>query len=840
MVDINSNRRPRSESEHDSECTALHRSRMFRWKPASVVAISSCPAAPMITVGYETGDLELWDLAIMACIQRVVGEGIEVTSVAWAQDSMDQRWRTFAAHLDGTLSEVDWKGCCTTCPVDSNGGVIWALAAQPVSAIKPGYSHQLAAACDDGSVRLFGVEGGEPGAQMERCLAVLQGRLLSCAWHPSGEMLVVGGVDGCIHVLELAAGREVIRITASSRSIATPCIWQLLVLPDGTIVSGDGEGAVQMWDASFGTLLHRSQRHKADVLAIAAAPDGSAVFAAGVDSQVAMFSCGSQASEGLDTPSDSVAAVADPSSWAYLDYKRPHSHDYLDYKRPHSHDVRAMDVVVLPGGRAVLVSGGLDAQLLAYPVGNFLKEHPVRLSRAPQRPLCQVAHGVLSTAGMPTSVAAVHSRLLTSSNDVCDVWQLGQHIPLRLGSKGHSSSGSGALTSRSRWYTQEQGEGVPVELQAGPRHLTQITLGGGARIACSAISPDGAFVSCCSGKGPVRLYRLSCTVSSDNAGSDPVQVHRIGLSSTTGRAVSLALTNHHLIATHPDGTLSCFQLPASDGSITSGTIHTSITELNGKDQALLVSQCSSAEMAGGAVQERQRLSWKQYLSPVSTMAASPDGSLLAASGSQGLVILRLPSVSGSTDPSAGPSSTGPAAVCSMKRVGKVLRTPHDAPLMGLSFSANGKLLAGALASGHLAVYDIEAMRPLQWCLDHDVASTRCLSKLPGALAGCSFHPDPEVQRLVVYSSGGFCHFDLSQPPDISHLDTKRRRSKLPPSEVAVSSRESRGRNGRVILLPDPCVYAGYLSSDAILVLEKPWEEVMKSFAPPLLRHRYGA
>ena len=59
------------------------------------------------------------------------------------------------------------------------------------------------------------------------------------------------------------------------------------MLPDGTLVSGDGEGAVQMWDGAFGTLLHRFVRHKADVLALAAAPDGSAVFAAGVDSQVA-------------------------------------------------------------------------------------------------------------------------------------------------------------------------------------------------------------------------------------------------------------------------------------------------------------------------------------------------------------------------------------------------------------------------------------------------------------------------------------------------------------------------------------------------------------------------
>ena len=49
--------------------TALHRSRMFNWKPAAVVAISACPGAPMVAVGYETGDLELYDIHIMTCIQ---------------------------------------------------------------------------------------------------------------------------------------------------------------------------------------------------------------------------------------------------------------------------------------------------------------------------------------------------------------------------------------------------------------------------------------------------------------------------------------------------------------------------------------------------------------------------------------------------------------------------------------------------------------------------------------------------------------------------------------------------------------------------------------------------
>lgn len=63
-------------------------------------------------------------------------------------------------------------------------------------------------------------------------------------------------------------------------------MWALIVLPDGTIVSADQEGAVQFWDGRFGTLLNRHQQFAADVLALAASPDGQVVWASGVDPKV--------------------------------------------------------------------------------------------------------------------------------------------------------------------------------------------------------------------------------------------------------------------------------------------------------------------------------------------------------------------------------------------------------------------------------------------------------------------------------------------------------------------------------------------------------------------------
>jgi hypothetical protein len=33
------------------------------------------------------------------------------------------------------------------------------------------------------------------------------------------------------------------------------CLWAVLVLPDGTLVSGESTGHVRFWDGRFGTLL---------------------------------------------------------------------------------------------------------------------------------------------------------------------------------------------------------------------------------------------------------------------------------------------------------------------------------------------------------------------------------------------------------------------------------------------------------------------------------------------------------------------------------------------------------------------------------------------------------
>ncbi len=54
---------------------------------------------------------------------------------------------------------------------------------------------------------------------------------------------------------------------------------------------------------------------------------------------------------------------------------RPDTWAYTHYKRPHTHDVRALAVAEggATGRGGILISGGVDAQLIAYPVASFLE-----------------------------------------------------------------------------------------------------------------------------------------------------------------------------------------------------------------------------------------------------------------------------------------------------------------------------------------------------------------------------------------------------------------------------------------------------------------------------------
>lgn len=76
----------------------------------------------------------------------------------------------------------------------------------------PAGPSRVAIACDDGCLRLFKAEAGEPGLLYEASFAPAASRLLSVAWHPIGNTIVAGTADGSLHAWSLNTKREVLQV----------------------------------------------------------------------------------------------------------------------------------------------------------------------------------------------------------------------------------------------------------------------------------------------------------------------------------------------------------------------------------------------------------------------------------------------------------------------------------------------------------------------------------------------------------------------------------------------------------------------------------------------------
>jgi WD40 repeat protein len=71
-------------------------------------------------------------------------------------------------------------------------------------------------ACEDGVARIFTAEGAAMGLSYAKSLPALGDRVLSVAWHPSGQSLLVGTAAGTMHAWHLASGRETLRINVGA------------------------------------------------------------------------------------------------------------------------------------------------------------------------------------------------------------------------------------------------------------------------------------------------------------------------------------------------------------------------------------------------------------------------------------------------------------------------------------------------------------------------------------------------------------------------------------------------------------------------------------------------
>ena len=323
---------------------------------------------------------------------------------------LSPRQALVSAGLDGSLTLWDLRARAPGCVLDAGGGAIWSLAVDELGsggADGGGAGRRLAAACDDGALRVFVAvrktgssspsSAPPPFLRLSAALPRAEGRALSVAWHPGGRALVSGSSEGALRAWDVASRRELFRVDAAGGSGKPPPsksgrrgeesssspLWAVAVAADGTLATGDGAGCVSLWDAEHGTLVARFPgAHAADVLALVCCPGvggggaggngqggrrrgrgrssgsydgagaGGTIFSAGADGRVASFVHQGRGDEAEGDYGRRVRQRGEGGQQHHQQQQQSRNGGWAagPARAAHTHDVRCLALLSTPGG----------------------------------------------------------------------------------------------------------------------------------------------------------------------------------------------------------------------------------------------------------------------------------------------------------------------------------------------------------------------------------------------------------------------------------------------------------------------------------------------------------
>lgn len=344
----------------------VHRSRFVDYTPPAVTAIAfSHRSNPgdhhsqnlRCAVGRANGDIEIWNPRDNWTLDVTLkgGKGRSIEGLIWVtQKGLSPR--LFSIGSSTQVTEWSLDVLQPRVSLDCNAGPIWSIAVSPDQ-------QTLAVGCEDGTLVMLDVSGGPGVLEYKFVLTRQKSRILSLAF--SGQDHIVGGCsDSSVKVWDCrqARGPIVARMPVDRVRNEPTLVWAVLVLRNGTIVSGDSTGAVKFWDKKFYSLLQNFKLHEADVLCLGMNAQGDTIFSAGIDRKMQMYKL--------------------------IDNKRRWAH--TSGRRFHSHDVRAM-ASYESRGMSSIVTGGVDMTLMVIPLQEFMKANHRMIPATPQRPRCVLA-----------------------------------------------------------------------------------------------------------------------------------------------------------------------------------------------------------------------------------------------------------------------------------------------------------------------------------------------------------------------------------------------------------------------------------------------------------------
>ncbi|XP_072972619.1 WD repeat-containing protein PCN-like [Typha angustifolia] len=809
----------------------VYRSSSVEWKPSGVVALATSADGSQVAAAREDGAVEIWLVSPGSvgwhCQLTIQGEtGSRVSSLVWCNPSPKGAGmgRLLSSSIDGSISEWDLFSLKQKIVLDSVGVSFWQMALEPfldcvhsgkndsgltaneyknddshsdsesssidddddsdeLHAVHSGTNFQrLAVACDDGCVRLYYVPDKD-GLKYIRTLPRVSGRILSVAWSHNAKSIFSGSSDGFIRCWDATSFHEAYRITVGLGGISSGpelCVWSLLFLRCGSLVSGDSTGSVQFWDSHHGTLLQAHTYHKGDVTALATLPSQNRVFSAGSDGKVTLYKLSNDEGSG-----ENRLLKEQINKWVYVGYVRAHTHDVraLTMALPISREDDLPDEKVAKIRRKekpiefsyhkwahlgvpMLISGGDDSKLFAYSAKEFTQFAPHDICPAPQRVLVKLA-----------------------SNSIMD----GASIML-------VQSSSWLEVSLVKVDTKVS-PNVPFGNRTTAQLLARLKSKGSRRILCSTISSSGMLF----------------------AYSDHVRPCLFELRRHKGGNGMWSLDKLQL----PKG------LPCAHSMVFS--VDCSSLMLAGHDRKIYVVDVQRLEVVNTFVPQRKVDDMNSPSSepPITRMFTSMDGQWLAAINCYGDIyvfnleiqrqhwfIYRMNDASVTAGGFSPRNSNALVITTSLNEVyvfdveAKQLgewsrRHTHRLPRRFQEFP--GEVIAlsfpHSLSSTSVIVYSARAM-----CfIDFDMPIDQDDDELP---------------------NGSDILFDKY---DINRNVRAKRKRKAPDEEP----RQRKKMNFDICTFRDPVLFVGHLSENSLLIIEKQWMDVVKAFDAPVHRHIFG-
>ncbi|KAI8818219.1 quinon protein alcohol dehydrogenase-like superfamily [Fimicolochytrium jonesii] len=732
----------------------IHRCKAVKYNPAGVVSLSVVPETVpsnsqggrisrkdnLVACARTNGDIELWNPRGKGWfLERTIpgSKSSPIEAVVWVHqnnavddsdfDTPEERKaylkslrqaqpRLISAGLDGRIVEWDTTTLKPHRVAEVGGGAIWCAA--------PNTSHtRLAVGCEDGHVRVLDISDDQ--LVLHRLLEKSPTRIMSIAWHPNGQFLVAGGADSSIRKIDVKTGRTVQRMTTATVPGEETIVWDLKVLKDGTVVTGDSMGHVTYWDWQSGTASNSTRAHEADVLCLAVNKAGTKVWSSGVDRRVVQFSL--------------VDSSTQPSGEHKEKRKGSKSHDHRPgakhwilsgEKRYHSHDVRAL---ALLEGRPhdALISGGLDTTLIvSSPLTEFPFLKQYRMASFPHRPIVQITK-------------SGSKLMLARFQDHIKVWRLGEALA------------PAKVTAQLPTYAKVDHQRPTYLFTIKPKFATNLT--------AAAISEDGEWVAV-SDMNSVKLFRVVKPAGNGQARQDEFKIKRVKafelrVSNVIKGAHNFVFTpdSLRLIVAGADSIVYVVDLTAASEDVYSivkqfeahrgdeGSDH-------GDEDAMEIEGVDSAPVAAS-----KKLVTKGGREMVVTLSVSGDGQWLASGDMLNRIhVFNLDSLKH--------HATLP-----------IFSTLHTT----LTFHPTSPTLITTTASNEFYLYDCEEARLTDWSREYSQRLPLRWLNRKEVVLGVAFDP-LRPAGMILWAANHFTFIDLEQPlgPRDALISAEKRRRVL--------------------------------------------------------------